>query len=261
MLLTDRFVFIHQPKTGGTFVTEMLERLLARRKSARGGPALVNTEKHGTCDDIPEGHRGLPILSIFRNPWSRYVSQYHFSWWKGSLPPRIDPAALKRDYPSFPEVTFPQYVAMVNRHFVPAGDAAAPASAPLGYNTHQFVRFYFRDPPASWKRLDDAALRDGTFRGDMHPVRFLHQDRLNRDLHDALAGLGFDPKELAFILEQGKVLPKAPRVAKRPDRPWWEMWTPDLEAVVRPRERLIWSLFPGEEEALDRARARGAAKG
>lgn len=257
MLLTDQFVFIHQPKTGGTFVTEMLEKILGKRKSARGGPALVNTEKHGTCDDIPEGHRGLPILSVFRSPWSRYVSQYHFSWWKDKVPPRIDLAAVKRDYPRFPEVSFREYVVMVNRHFVPQGAEAPRTSEPLGFNSHQFVRFYFRDAAAVWKGLDDASLRDGSFRKDMHGVRFLRQDHLNEDLHAALADLGFDRREIAFIPGHGKVLPHAPRAAKRPDRPWWEMWPDDLAADLRKRERLIWSIFPEAEGELDRARAAG----
>ncbi len=258
MLLTDRFVYVHQPKTGGTFATDSIRRLYGKRRAADGSPALKEFEKHAPCSEIPASHRGLPVLSTFRSPWSRYVSQYHFAWWKQQLPPAVDREALEREYPSFPEISFAEYVALTNRFLRPMGEQPPLRDGPLGLQSTQFVKFFFTDPKASWGTLTDAALEDGSFLRGLHPVRFLRQERLNADLAAALAELGFSPAELAFIGEAGTILPHAPRTAKRPDRPWREFWTADLVAEVRRRERLLWKVFPDLEED-PRVPARGSA--
>ncbi|WP_161795859.1 hypothetical protein [Synechococcus sp. GFB01] len=72
MLITEHFVFIHYPKTGGTFVTRALERLY--------GESLININKHGTCRDVPAEHAGKPLLSTHRHPLSRLLSHYEFRW-------------------------------------------------------------------------------------------------------------------------------------------------------------------------------------
>jgi hypothetical protein len=72
MILTNDFVFIHLPKTGGTFVRRTLERF---------APSSWETqyfEGHPTVEDIPASHRGLPVIGMIRNPWSFYVSWYSF---------------------------------------------------------------------------------------------------------------------------------------------------------------------------------------
>jgi hypothetical protein len=102
MLVTDNFVYVHMPKTGGTFVTSVLTRLHALREPAHSrharlkrqmsllkerwrtlpalgssqyGPLLSLEPKHGTCHDIPKTHRRKPIAATIRNPFDWYVSQ------------------------------------------------------------------------------------------------------------------------------------------------------------------------------------------
>ncbi len=103
MLLTDTFTFIHQPKTGGTFVTAVLTRL----HEARGDRVLTvwfdplnptplpevtpgtvvklmltTRNQHGRRADIPVGHVNKPVLTGVRTPYDRYVSQFEFAWWR-----------------------------------------------------------------------------------------------------------------------------------------------------------------------------------
>ena len=87
MLIYDRFIFIHMPKTGGKFLTEVLEREL--------GPPLQTLTIHTGWNGIPADAAGLPILMFVRNPWDWYVSWYHYysSWiatqspeWLGERP-------------------------------------------------------------------------------------------------------------------------------------------------------------------------------
>jgi hypothetical protein len=258
VLLTDEFVFIHQPKAGGTFVTEAVERAMAsRRKRTRRGPrAPVNVEKHGTCRDIPASHRRLPVLASFRHPWSRYVSQYHFARWKLGPLVHVDVAEARARWAHFPELAFSEFVEMRNTlDRLLAVSPLPPADRP-GYQTRQFLQFYSRDPEASCRALDDASIRSGAFREGLFPVRFLRQERLAADLRESLLGFGYAEEDFSFLPNLGTVLPKGYRTSTRPARPWWEYWTEDLAEEVRHRERALWAIFPDARDALERARAR-----
>ena len=73
MLITKHFVFLHMPKTGGSFVRQVCRRELP------SDWLLHNPESgfHVGHDAIPEEHRRLPVLCFVRNPWDWYVSWYH----------------------------------------------------------------------------------------------------------------------------------------------------------------------------------------
>lgn len=79
MLITRHFIFLHLPKTGGTFL-----RKLCRNHLPDGWvvPKEVLLEhgvagKHAEDSKIPEEYRGLPRYGVVRNPWDWYVSWYH----------------------------------------------------------------------------------------------------------------------------------------------------------------------------------------
>ena len=69
MIATDRFVFLHLHKSGGTFVNECLVRFL---------PDARQLGYHLPRSMIPPESAQLPILGFVRNPWSYYVSWYSF---------------------------------------------------------------------------------------------------------------------------------------------------------------------------------------
>ena len=244
MIITPDFVFVHYPKTGGTFVTEMLSRLY--------GDQLFNTHKHGTCSDIPEEHQGKPLLSTVRNPYDRYVSQYRFGWWK-LYPEEYCGADAMRDlYPHWPEISFQEFLNLANTRFLnshfgkPTGfvNDNFPEERRLGWHTENFVRFYCRNPRQVYGRLDDEAIESAEFMKDMFDIHFLRQAHLRQGLYDFLLALGkHRPEELSFILSADKVLPD--EGGRRPEGDRWETYyTPDLKQFVRTRERLIFRVFP-----------------
>jgi hypothetical protein len=69
MITTERFVFLHLHKSGGTFVNECLLRFL---------PDARQVGYHLPRPMIPQALASLPVLGLVRNPWSYYVSWYSF---------------------------------------------------------------------------------------------------------------------------------------------------------------------------------------
>jgi hypothetical protein len=70
MLVTDSFVFVHIPKTGGSFVDSVIRDHL---------PVIEHdVGKHTPYGDLPARWHHLPGFYVVRNPWDWYVSWYHY---------------------------------------------------------------------------------------------------------------------------------------------------------------------------------------
>jgi hypothetical protein len=69
MIATDRFVFLHLHKSGGTFVNECLLRFV---------PGAKQLGYHLPRMLVPKPYWHLPALGFARSPWSWYVSWYAF---------------------------------------------------------------------------------------------------------------------------------------------------------------------------------------
>lgn len=69
MIATERFVFLHLHKSGGTFVNECLVRFLADARQLG---------YHLPRKLIPPNLVQLPVLGLVRNPWSYYISWFSF---------------------------------------------------------------------------------------------------------------------------------------------------------------------------------------
>lgn len=250
MILTDKFVFIHQPKTGGTFVTQILNTLYGAqttgtpRRIMRGKqPVLTEFRKHGACFHIPAAHRRKPILGVVRNPYDHYVSHYEFGWWK-SHPSFFGPAAAEvpKRCPSFPDLSFGDFITLTNsvcvvwenRHFAP--------EERCGWLTNIFVRHYFRNPREAFANISPTYISTRQYQQDLYPVHFLRTHRLNEDLHQYLLTMGYAPEQLAFILDSPKIYPI--EGGRGDDKPWTSYYTPELKRVVRRREQLLFAMFP-----------------
>lgn len=71
MLVTDKFVFVHLPRSGGTFVSEVIRKFF---------PSAREIGYHFPRELLPREHSHLPVLGTVRNPWEFYVSWYHHVW-------------------------------------------------------------------------------------------------------------------------------------------------------------------------------------
>ena len=78
MIVTDRFVFLHLHKSGGTFVNRFLQAFFPDARQ-------IGYHLPRTC--LPVSCAALPLIGSVRNPWDYYVSWYAFQ----SAMPRPNP--------------------------------------------------------------------------------------------------------------------------------------------------------------------------
>ena len=69
MIISDRLVFLHLHKSGGTFVNQFLLNCV---------PSARQIGYHLPYSELPEPYRALPVMGTVRNPWAYYVSWYFF---------------------------------------------------------------------------------------------------------------------------------------------------------------------------------------
>src|SRR5437879_4149254 len=65
MIVTDKFVFVHLPRSGGTFVSEVIRKFF---------PSAHEIGYHLPRTLLPAEYSHLPVLGAVRNPWDFYVS-------------------------------------------------------------------------------------------------------------------------------------------------------------------------------------------
>lgn len=262
MLVTEKFTYIHQPKTGGTFVAT----LLARIHEAHGGrlrthtidpaapaplPAVAPGEllrlmvagryQHGARRDIPAEYADRPILATVRHPCDRYVSQYEFAWWR-TFPEMFGPVDdVRRRYPSYPDIRFEEFVELTNDVSVPFRSATHPEGTP-GFHTQQFVEYFFADPARAYRRLTDDAYAAAAAVEELRGVHFIDQDRLNDELANFLLGVGYTADDAELVRQADRVWP--PEGGRDAASAWEPYYSAELLAYVRRKEYRLFQWFP-----------------
>ena len=267
------------PKTGGTFVTTVLERLhrtdstghlasplqpcptsslmrIIRRFrviSTQGYGHLVNLEpRHATCNYIPSHHHHKSILSNVRNPYDWYVSQYEFGWWKRTFmyAPEDAPTpvgyAIEQVLPEFisqhahfPNITFREFLKLCKKA---EGVYNEKFDGDLGLYTYGFIHFFYKNTASFVSHLDQNYLTSGRHLENAFNVHFLNTKHLNRDLYDFLASQGYRTCDLDFIPKLGRILPM--RIGRTEDQKWEHYYNSDLKNQVRESDWVLFSLFP-----------------
>ena len=245
IIVNNAFVYIHHPKTGGTFVTEMLKRVASTSKefTIQELPGL----KHAGVRKIPDEHRHLPILINVRNVFEHYVSRYTFRWWAdpGHYQKRFNMEKVRKDFQDFPEIGFAEFLRLINdwsypRNF-PRKKKDKLSRLEIGYNTWTLARLLIKNPVRLLERLDE--LDDQQLLDEFLKVRFLRTENLNSDLYNLLKGLGLKQEILSPILDSGPILPKKGGRGKGKET-WHNYFTQDDIDFVRHKDRLYFRLFP-----------------
>jgi len=72
MILTRDWVFVHMPKTGGSFVRKLM------RAHAPQDWQMRELHEHVPASETPDSHRERPKFGFARHPLTWYVSWYHY---------------------------------------------------------------------------------------------------------------------------------------------------------------------------------------
>jgi hypothetical protein len=260
MVITDKFVYIHKPKTGGSFVTDALLKLydgkwnlfihakLALLKTIHFkndfGTLIFTANKHGGCHDIPKEHLQKTIISTIRNPYDYYVSQYEFGWWKRkawhNYYKKFD--GFKKYSSSFPNLSFQQFMELMPMVFNKAPHNEFNNPDALGRSTVEFINDCFYEPENVSQKMTENYILSGAYKNDMFPVKFIFTHRLNQQLHDFLLEQGYPAESIAFIITKKKVLPQGKGRGK--DQHWEKYYTPELKELVRKKDWFLFQMFP-----------------
>lgn len=243
LVVPGAFVYIHIPKTGGTFVRAVLDDLfgppirvaseaskaevLIRRFGRRRKPLAVGT--HETMRARPEFSRALPSVACLRSPFDRYVSQFEFRWWTHDASAFPGLERLR----GYPDVGFSDFLRYLNEDLRPAR-LPWSVGAGLGFQGAQLVHYLAEDEPSPLSSLPHAVNRED--------LTLLRTRDLNRDLYDFLEECGVGGMEARRVLERDPVLP--PEGGRRGHADWRPHYSDaDLEYIAS-QEGSLLDAFP-----------------
>jgi len=259
LVITDRFVYIHIGKTGGTFVEKVLDRLSGESReyfntaNASDRATLRSLDQHETATEIPEAHRGRELLFTVRNPYDHYVSHYEYGVWK-QLNRQLDFERTRSRYTAYPNLSFGDFLHAINdwELRIPPGASRSRPWEPrlffkvdIGFLTWNYLRFCFPDPIKVVENLD-LYMSSGKWRELVPNAHFLRTNCLNRDLYAFLLSVGYEQGKLDFILSMDRILPPGP--VRNSSEEWRKHYTPNLRAFVRVKERFVFAMFPEFDE-------------
>ena len=222
MIITDRFVVINYPKTGTTFFRKVIKdiyennttlakrflyefrllqspirELMLPKLYGDYDPSVV--DQHGVYRQIPPEDVKKTIVSIARNPLTKYISSFVFGWWKQHPP--FDLAAVKEAFPTFPDLSFPDFYTLVNHPLVDEDKLAIPGARSLGSYTRMFLVFYSKDPDVAVQRVLNGECLDNI----LPAITFLHQEFLEDELEIFLREMSYEASHIRRVRTVGKL--------------------------------------------------------
>lgn len=266
MIITDDFVMINFPKTGSSFARKVIKKLYSQ-KCSKGRKALsllglgnpgykelmlpniTNAAykrkfkrvvgQHGVLSQVAEKYSDKPVVSIIRNPFTRYISNYQFKWWE-KYPPQNEQVILAK-YPHFPELSFQEHYDMMHELGRDNRLAGIKPKIELGIYSIQFIQFFFKNSDEVLSKIDDDYIEQELFREDMGDITFIKQENLNEDLKAFLLSMDISRRELEFIDSMEKV-----NVTEKTQRGSGDDThiDPEIKKKILARDRLIFKIFP-----------------
>jgi hypothetical protein len=266
MIIADDFVFLHPPKTGGSFVTEVLMDVYARQH----GRSVITLNKHGGVESIPRADQSKTRVTTVRNPFDYYASTYQFGYWIGREPePWLtlwNDEEMRPRFPGYPYLNFSEFLEgaleVGHKHLTPSHQELA-RSLRLGPYTVRTLQFSLPDYITALETF--RITRDlRRLSSQVKLTRFLHTETLNKDVFDWLVSLGVHACRAAQVLAKPIIKP-----LNTPDgmvlknghgqhrtAHWSNFFDERLKKTVEEREWLFFALFP-EYETRGRENGRG----
>lgn len=258
MIATKDFVMINFPKTGSSFARKFIHDAYTTQKESRSrlfpwgkklskkefeyisiskvGEGTYNglVDQHGKRCQIPQKHIKKKIVSITRNPFSRYRSIYQYGWWKQNPPAPLH--TIKKAFPNFPNLNFEEFFAMLDKYGTPNILEGANPSIEIGYHSAQFIRYFHKRPQQLLTSINAQFIESSACTECFQDVSFLRQETLRRDLTHLFQTLGFNSKQIEAIAA-------APSLNKSEDDRDFCITTHTAQKILE-KDRLIFKIFP-----------------
>jgi hypothetical protein len=254
VLITDSFIYIHMPKTGGTFVETVLRRVLEAvgerytdTATAAGRARLSARDQHGTLAEVPAEHRGKQVLATARNPFDHLASFFEFGWWRDHPNDTFNEAVIRARYSQYPDLSFDQYLEAIYdwqtlaRGYIEPEQEQILQAADVGPSTFDYFRYLAQEPVETISSLAAVDVEDALMAATKD-VRYLRCESLNQELSEFLLESGYSKRSTRFVLDLEPIRPYGSTRVR--DCPWQDYFTEPLKRRVRRRERAIFSLFP-----------------
>lgn len=252
MLICDEFVMLNNPKTGSSYCREIVKRLFYNREIHNTKDKLLYAlrikrsklkelklknlyvpsrpiNQHGTFIQIPEEHRDKVVVSVTRNPYSKFVSGYQFKFWQKH--PAVPKRELQQILPSYPNLSIDEYVDLSKLTALKRTDNN---DFNIGLQTVQFVQMFFKEPLIALAKLNDEYISSKSYQSDMADITFLRQENLKDDLYQFLKTCGFTKEELSIIHTSDQV-----NKTKLTDDQQNSTWTSKAIQYVEEQERYL----------------------
>ncbi len=263
MIITDEFVMLNYPKTGSSFARKVLKELHRQRIDNRtfirrvfdrlnitrrhfllelmlpdvqGQGVDRKPGKHGTYTQIPMEYKDRTVVSIVRNPYSRFMSGYEFRWWAENPPIRNE--LITQHFPTFPDISLDDFVRLLELTVIHLRYGGKKPMANVGNLTIQFIKMFFKSPDDIIENLTDEYIDSEKPLTDIADIEFLQQESLDEDLIKFLLKQGYSEEELAFIRIRERENVTISRGVKRDD-----LWTKNALAYIAEKERLIFRIL------------------
>ncbi len=264
MIITKDIIFINLPKTGSTFVREVLKKLHTPnsftgklKKKILGDkyryrvyrfPEIRTPNKryqqpteHGLYCQIPVSLlNGKQVISAKRNIYDYYLSLYFYADWKRPEAMIFTEKEIKSDFPSFPDLSFDEFVLFMQKFPFYSNNPKLKNSREiqhkLGPLSVQFVFFYFKNPFDFLNNLNQYDIHHLNYRELMPEITFLDQKKLNQELYHTLLNY-YPEKSIRFILTENK------KNVSNNNRLTKEQLSSEIKQQIERNEHLIYNFF------------------
>lgn len=272
MILTDDFVILNHPKTGSTFIRQVIREIerdrgnLPRRYESTSWkwhvvrllsacrlrkinylelhhPRLFSKTKHvdqhGGASHVPFEYRSVPHAVAVRNPYDWYVSAYEFGWWKEN--PQVEEAELNKKLPNFPDLSFKEYLEykkiQVNE-IIFRNDISIKID--VGYQTFEYVRTLFKNPKYVLENLCREFVLSKAYKEYLPNIELLRKESLNKDLHRFVIKNRYSEGEAEGIIERDKIYPKGKGRGKND---WENYYDVELKKEVYENNEILFLIL------------------
>ena len=225
MIICENFIVLNFPKTGSTFIREMLKKVYKNREKFGfiielgyklkiikipytelllpnfQSPNLQNRDRkgqHGAYCQIPKEFKNRKIITVCRNPYELFLTNYFVKWWHLYFP--IEKKLLIEKFPNFPELTINEFIELSKL------SVEKKNKVELGVLTVQFIRMYFKSPDEILKKITEEYITSNLYKNDIADnITFLTQENLNVEFVNFLLKNGFNNNETNFILNHDRI--------------------------------------------------------